>query len=128
MKAIDTNMLVRIIVKDDVAQGKKALEYIKKNQPVFISHIVLCEFSCVFVDCYKFKKNELITALENILKTEHFAIENSDIIWGALHEYKHLNADFSDCVIGALAKSQGANKVGTFDKKASNSVFFELIH
>lgn len=55
MYAIDTNVLVRIIVKDDELQAKKALQYVKKHKNIFISHIVLCEFSWVCAACYEVK-------------------------------------------------------------------------
>lgn len=127
MNAIDTNVLVRIIIQDDEQQTEKALEYVKKNNEVFINHVVLCEFSWVCMACYGLKKVELIRALDNILRTENFIIEASEIVWAALHEYKLVSADFSDCLIGACAHHRGYLRVGTFDKKASKSQFFELI-
>jgi predicted nucleic-acid-binding protein len=127
MKAIDTNVLVRVIVNDDRAQGKKALAYIKEHQPVFIGLIVLCEFCWVSTACYKFSKSELIQSIENILRTDQFIIENSDLVWSAIQEYRNQGSEFSDCLIAMVAKHQGSSKVGTFDKKASHSKFFELI-
>jgi predicted nucleic-acid-binding protein len=127
MKAIDTNILVRIIIKDDETQAKKALYYIKQNAEIFISLLVLCELSWVCIACYDLKKNELVKIIDNILRTGEFNVESSETVWTALHEYRSTNADFSDCLIGAIAKHHGCSKVATFDKKASNSHFFELV-
>lgn len=127
MNAIDTNILVRLIVQDDEEQSKKALNFIKKQGVVFISTIVLCEFSWVCLACYDFNKKELYKALEHILRTDQFKIENSDSVWGALHEFHHSQIDFSDCLIGSISKHNDCEKVVTFDKKATHSDFFELL-
>lgn len=127
MKAIDSKVLVRLIIQDDEHQSKKALAYVKKNTPIFISHLVLCELCWVCGSCYELTKEELSKVLENILRTETFVIENSDLVWSAIHHYKLENVDFPDLLIGVTAKHYGSELVGTFDKKAGRSSFFELI-
>src|SRR5262245_44931433 len=124
MRAIDTNVLVRVIVKDNEAQAKKALSYIKKHRHIFISQIVLCEAIWVFDSVYDFTKDELIMTIENILKTEQFEIENANLFWLTLTEFKHKNIDFTDCLIGITANYFYNAKVATFDKKAAKSSFF----
>jgi len=127
MKAIDTNVLVRLIVNDDEIQAKKALHYVKKHREVFISQIVLCEAAWVFSACYDFTKTDLATTIEHILKTEQFIIESSETIWSALLEFKRTKLDFTDCLIGATAKHQNKEPVATFDKKATRSFLFDLL-
>lgn len=127
MNAIDTNVLVRIIIRDDESQLKKAVAYVKEHELVFVTIIVLCEFSWVCVSCYGLKRNELVMALENLLRNEQFEVENSDAVWTALHIFKNTNADFSDCIISAIAKLHHCNSIGTFDKKATSIPNFELI-
>lgn len=127
MNAIDTNVLVRIIVQDNDIQSHKALKYVQRHREVFISHVVLCEAMWVFESCYDVKKPELLLILEEILSTKQFAMENADIVWRSLREYKKVNSDFADCLIGAIAHYHNTKAVGTFDKKAAKSSFFELI-
>lgn len=127
MHGIDTNILVRLIIQDDEAQCRKALDYIKKHKEVFITNLVLCEFTWVATACYLLKKEDLSKAIEGILKTEQFVIENADAAWTALHEYHRGKADFSDCLIGAIAKHYGCISTVTFDKKASELSYFELL-
>ena len=127
MKAIDTNVLVRLIVKDNDIQAKKALNYVKKQGEVLISTIVLCETAWVLEACYDIKKTELINVVEKVLFTTQFIFEHTDVIWLALNEFKRTNTDFTDCLIVATAKQQECQSVGTFDKKASKSELFELI-
>lgn len=128
MIAIDTNVLVRLIVEDDHIQSQKALNSLKKHNNVFISAIVICETAWVLESCYSLKKSEMIDVFENILRIEQFDIEHSESIWLALNEFKKINTDFSDCIIGAIAKTNGHYPVLTFDKKAAKSSFFKLIN
>ena len=127
MNAIDTNVLVRLIVKDDDVQAKKALNYVKKHGEVFISAVVLCETTWVFESCYDIKKRELINIIEKILTTTQLTVEYPEAIWLALNEYKRINTDFSDCLIGAIAKHHKCHEVVTFDKKAAKSTLFALM-
>lgn len=128
MVAIDTNVLIRLIVEDDNIQAHKALTLLKKHNEVFISAIVICEVAWVLESCYNLKKLEIIDVFENILRVEQFEIEYSESIWLALNEFKKINADFSDCIVGAIAKTNGHYPVATFDKKAAKSSFFKLIN
>lgn len=127
MYAIDTNVLVRIIIQDDEVQMKKAVKYVEECGDVFISLIVLCEFSWVVTSVYEFDKHNLLDVIENILRTEQFSVQEPDSVREALNEYKKSNADFSDCLIGAIAKNHRCANVATFDKRAAKSTFFELI-
>lgn len=127
MISIDTNILIRIIVEDNDIQAQKALKLINKEQEVFISALVICETAWVLESSYKLKKDEIIDVFENILRVSQFNIERSDAIWLALNEYKRINMDFSDCLIGAVAKINDSSPVMTFDKNASRSNLFKLI-
>lgn len=126
-KAIDANVLVRVLVKDDLKQSKKALAFIQQNSPVFIGAIVLVESIWVLESCYQIKKPELITILESLFRVKQFEVEHIDACLVALKEYAVSNADFSDCLIGAVAQEQGCELTVTFDKKAAKSVFFALL-
>src|SRR3989338_10016687 len=100
MKAIDTNVLIRLLLKDDSKQSQLAYHFIQQNQPVFVSHIVLCEVSWVFASVYKIKKIQLIEIIKRILLSETFLVEESGVVWDALTSYEKGNADFSDALIG----------------------------
>lgn len=127
MHAIDTNVLVRIIIKDDDLQTKKALSYVEKHKEVYISLVVLIETIWVFESCYDIEKSDLIKIIQNILMTTEFVIEHSEVVWLALDEFSEHNLDLTDCIIGALAKFHGYQPVATFDKKAAKSILFDLL-
>ena len=121
MIGLDTNLLVRYITQDDPVQSPVAEDVIErqcsKDRPCFINHIILCELVWVLRRCYKAKKSEIIKVIEQILKTEEFAVQESDIVWLALNDYKDGGADFADYLIGRINTSKGCESTVTFDRK-----------
>jgi len=125
---IDTNLLVRILIKDDEIQAQKAKKIIEQNKSAFISVLVLCETIWILESRYEFVKKDIVLCLETILKTQQFEIEHRDIVWAALKDYQHISSvGFSDCVIGAIGKAYGCKYVVTFDKKAAKLENFNLL-
>lgn len=127
MIAIDTNVLIRIIVRDDDIQAKKAFNLIKKQEQVFVSLLVLQEVVWVLSTVYSIKKEKLIDIIDHILRGDCFFVESTEAVWFALIEYQQSDADFADCLIGTVARSYGYLHVATFDKDASKTQCFELI-
>ncbi len=129
MIAIDTNVLVRLIVKDDEIQARKALKLIQSQEQsnVFIATVVICEMSWVLESCYQLKKPEIIRIFESLLRVKQFNVQASDVVWRALTAYECSQAEFSDCLISAVSKLHGAAYVTTFDKRAAKSEGFQLV-
>lgn len=127
MLAIDTNVFVRIFVADNDIQSRKAKQFIQNHFPVFVSTIVFCEAIWLFKSHFKLNKAQIISTVEKILKTQQFHFEHLDALWHAFHEFQHGNADFPDCIIGAVAKLNNCSHVVTFDKTAAKSKNFQLI-
>lgn len=131
MIGLDTNILVRYIVRDNLEQAKIASSYIREaynnHTELFINNIVLCELIWVLDVAYKYEKNQIISTIEKILHTSGFIIENADAAWLALTAYKKSKADFANVLIGITNKLAGCNKTATFDKLAGKLPEFELI-
>jgi predicted nucleic-acid-binding protein len=121
VKGLDTNVIVRFLVRDDEAQWLQADQYINQalenNQPCLINNIVLCEVVWVLRSRYKISRDQLITILENLLNTNIFIFENPDDIAWAIHQMKSGNADFSDYLIVRLNQQSGCNETASFDVK-----------
>lgn len=130
MIAIDTNILVRYITQDDEPQSKSAenllSKYDRKSQSIFINNIVLCELVWVLERGYKYSKEQIAATIRVILSTAVFAFEHHNILWMALEDYDHNKADFADCLIAQLNKSQGFHQTFTFDKSATKHNLFTL--
>ena len=131
MRALDTNVLIRYLVQDDPAQGKKAAAYIEgaesSGDPVLIGNIVLCETVWVLDSAYKFTKAEIQFALEKVLQASVFQFEVKDLIWSALKQYGETKADFADCLLGQVHKSLGSEPTATFDTSLSKLPTFRLL-
>jgi len=128
MKGLDTNVLVRYLVKDDRKQAEKASAFIRKataaGDRCFINHIVLCELVWVLDSAYGYAKKEIADVLEKILVTRQFEIEAKDIIRQAIHDYRRGNGDISDYLIGRINHVKGCDVTVTFDRALKNNPGF----
>ena len=130
MKALDTNVLVRLLVSDDPEQARRAAAYIERyctsETPCWLNRVVLCELVWVLDRAYGYGRIEIATALEALLRTAQFKTEESDIAWAALHAYR-AGADFADVVIALTNQRSGCEATATFDGKAMKQHGFEPV-
>lgn len=128
MKGIDTNVLVRYIVQDDIKQSQKATSFIEKecseDSPACINGIVLCELVWVLESAYEHPRGMIANVIEQVLRTRQFHISESKILWQSLWGYKHVGADFADHYIASLNTNHGCEHTVTFDKKAARLKHF----
>ena len=118
MIAVDTNVLIRLLVNDTGQPGqvKTAREYVKQEGAVFIPQVVQVETIRVLESAYKLAREQIFPVLEHLNGNAAFALQNSLSFEQAMRQYIKGNADFSDYLI--LAESQRKNlKLFTFDKK-----------
>ena len=121
MIGIDTNVLVRYLVQDDLVQSEKSTNLIERqcslSSPGRIATIVLCELVWVLIGAYKYDKKLVVKVLEQLIVTAEFSIESERIVGKAINDYKAGNADFSDYLIINNNQQAGCTKTYTFDKK-----------
>ena len=129
MIAIDTNILVRWITGDDLKQCNRVQVLFEKNHgtsDVFISDIVLVELEWVLASVYGYSRDQIGTVIEKIFKTRQFAFRKIEVLKAALEKYRHVNRDFSDCLIGEMGKEFHAKTV-TFDGELKKDANFVLL-
>lgn len=115
MHAVDTNVLVRLVVRDDPAQLIAAEAFVKSG--VWVSHLVLAETVWVLDSVYGLGHSELIDAVEMLLSQEQIAMEAPEVVSAALKIYRmKASLQFSDCLILEIARKAGHTPLGTFDK------------
>ena len=123
MLGIDTNVLVRFLVRDQEAQFEKARKLIKREvaarRRVFVSLSVLLETEWVLRSRYGLPKIEIIAAISGLLDATDVQFEDESAIEEALFVWKDNAADFADCLIGAQNRRLGCRVTVTFDAKAS---------
>lgn len=120
MQAVDTNVLIRILVTDDkqAEQIRLARQFAKKAKMLFIPQIVQVELVWVLDVAYKLDKSEIVRILQHLQSNEAFHLQNESAFSEALQLFQANNVDFSDSLI--LTESKKVNgDVITFDKKFS---------
>jgi len=127
---LDTNVLVRYIVKDDPQQFKLAERFIEKQlsaaNPGFVNQIALCELVWVFESIYDFDRKDIAATLQRIFETNVFVVERSDLAWLALDSYRRTD-DFSDALIALTNSAYQCDRTITFDKKAARRGLMTLM-
>src|SRR5262245_36532067 len=113
MHAVDTNVLVRLITRDDVQQVSAAEAFIGRG--VWASHIVLAETVWVLSSRYDLGHDEIVAAIEMLLSERHLTLQDADVVAAALDQYRKKPAlRFTDCLILEIARKAGHLPLGTF--------------
>src|SRR5688500_1061612 len=114
MRAVDTNILVRLITRDDPRQLAAAETYIARG--AWISTLVLAETSWVLGTVYALEHDEIATVVEMLLSHEHLSLQDAEVVSAALEQYRAVPAlGFTDCLVLEIARKAGHLPVGTFD-------------
>ena len=127
MIGLDTNVLVRYLVRDDSAQAARADRELEQDARFFIDSIVLCELVWVLEAGYGFSRPRIVDALERILAAAPFEIESRDLALAALEDFRRSPADFSDCLIGRRNRAAGATETVTFDRSLRGLAGFRVL-
>jgi len=133
--AIDTNVLLRHLLDDDIAQAKKAHELIGGDEDVLITDIVLTETIWTLSGKkYRAGKEDIMAVINSLLSEPNIVFESSRVVWAALNDYRKAKpiklggktkvADYPDALIvnkARLVASQEGNELScvyTFDRAA----------
>lgn len=118
MRAVDTNVLVQLIARDDGKQLHAAEQFVSNG--AWVSPLVLAETTWVLDAVYNRSARQMATAVEMLLNHKHLAIQDGDVVAAALvHFRKRPSLGFSDCLVLELARKAGHLPLGTFDRKLS---------
>lgn len=115
MRAVDTNLLVRLLVRDDAAQVAAAESFIENG--AWVSHLVLAETLWVLDAVYERKPKQIARAIELLLSHTQLTLQDADVIVSALDRFRaRPSLGFSDCLVLEIARKAGHLPLGTFDK------------
>ena len=131
MQALDTNILVRFLVKDDEEQAgavyKLFIKAERDRKKFFVPLLVLLELIWVLESLYKVSRNKLLHVISTLLMLPILEIEDRDVVYSFLSEAQKSTFDLDDLLIACKAKAKGCSQVITFDKKASKHGWFHLL-
>ena len=115
MLAVDTNVLVRLLARDDARQAAAADSAIARG--AWVSHLVLAEAVWVLDAVYARTPRQLAAALELLLAHETLVLQDADVVAAALVQFRAKPAlGFSDCLVLEIARKAGHQPLATFDK------------
>ncbi|HXP75849.1 MAG TPA: type II toxin-antitoxin system VapC family toxin [Stellaceae bacterium] len=122
MIGLDTNVLVRYLVRDDAVQFEKAIELIERrlgvDEPGFVSVVAMAELVWVLDRAYGFSDSEIAAAIERTLQTESLVVESENEVFAAMIALREGRGSFGDALIAALGVKAGCAHTLTFDRKA----------
>ena len=130
MIGLDTNVLVRYIMRDDAKQAAKAtklIEGLTAQEPGFITLVSVVELVWVLSSAYDLNREQIVQALDVILRSKQLVVDQADHVLRAKRAYGAGRADFADCLIEGTAAAAGCTKTMTFDVAASKTAGMMLI-
>lgn len=130
MIGLDTNVMVRYIMQDDVKQSAKATALIESLTSDNVGHITMVsvvELYWVLTSSYGLTGQQVAQALEAMLCTKQLTVERADQVMRALRVFGDGKADLADCLIQRAAASAGCVQTMTFDVGASQYAGMRLL-
>jgi len=123
MAALDTNVLIRYVVRDDEVQLAAARRLIRRcvadGRTLFVPATVTLELEWVLRASFQYAKEEVMEVLSTLLSAAELTFESERALEVALQLYRVGTADFADCVHIALAAEAGESPLWTFDRRAA---------
>lgn len=125
-RAADTNVIVRLIARDDPTQVKQATAL--ANAGLWVSHVVLLEVAWVLGSVYERTPGQVAEAIDLLLGHPDLTVEAPDVVRAALAQLTgRRGVDFADSLIVEIARKAGHGPVVTFDRALAKLEGAELI-
>ena len=123
MAALDTNILVRLLVADDPRQTAAARELVAKavrdTEVLFVPLSVALEVEWVIRSVYRHDKLAVVSVFKALLETTELEFQDERAVETALHLYQKHDADFAECLHLGCVWAHGKGPCLTFDRRAA---------
>lgn len=131
MIALDTNVLVRLVTRDDEAQAQRAKAafdaHAAEDGGLFVADIVLVELCWTLARSYELGRADIARTVRALLDNVSIALESPSAVKNALAHFEAGNVDFPDCLIVAKAGLAGCSQTLSFDRRMGTLPGVELI-
>lgn len=122
MTGLDTNVIVRFLMKDDADQAAlatKAFAEFTIAAPGFVCREVLVELVWVLQKIYRLPGTDIADAIEGLLGAREIVVESADQVAVAVDRLRKGGAGFADQMIALAGQGAGCQATVTFDRKAA---------
>ena len=120
MIALDTNVILRYLLRDDPKQARKAKALVDRldrdDEQAYVSDVVLCEVVWVLKSAYGFGRNQIGPVLHQLIAARQLAFDSADRLLRATKAFDAGKGDFADYVIREHGRDAGCKAIRTFDK------------
>jgi predicted nucleic-acid-binding protein len=118
MRAVDTNVLVRLMTRDDTRQVAVAETFVQNG--AWVPHLALAEAAWVLASVYDRGPDAIATAVEMLLSHEQLTLQDPETVAAAIERFRtRPRVGFSDCLMVEVARKAGHLPLGTFDRELS---------
>ena len=127
---LDTNVLVRYIMQDDVRQAAlatKLIERLNGDAPGYISIVTIVELCWVLESGFALSRPQIVSVYQRLMSVDAFKIDRVSVVAAAIRAYDEGKADFADYLIERLSVLAGCTQIVTFDRAAAKSGAMTLI-
>ena len=131
MIALDTNVMVRLVTRDDEAQAQRAKAVLETNASedggLFVSDIVLVELCWTLARGYDLSRADIARTVHALLNNASINLESPTAVKDALGYFEAGSADFPDCLIVAKASEVGCSHTLSFDQRIGSLPGVQLL-
>lgn len=118
MRSVDSNVLVRLVTRDDAKQVAAAEAFVVNG--AWVPHLVVAEATWVLASVYERSADEIATAVDMLLNHQQLTLQDADVVAAAVvHFRKRPSLGFSDCLVLEVARKAGHVPLGSFDRSLS---------
>jgi predicted nucleic-acid-binding protein len=115
MRAVDTNVLVRLITRDDPRQVAAAEAFVARG--AWVPHLAIAEATWVLESVYERDSAAIATAADMLLNHEQLSVEDSEVVEAAIVQFRQQQrVGSSDCLMVEVARNAGHTSLGTVDR------------
>ena len=115
MRAVDTNVLVRLLTRDDPKQVAVAEAFVAAG--AWVPHLAVAEAVWVLASVYDREPDAIAQAVEMLLSHEHLTVQDEETVAAAVAQFRqHPRVGFSDCLMAEIARKAGHTPLATFDR------------
>ena len=131
MIALDTNVIVRFLVRDDEKQAQAVYARFRAaeaaRERLFVPLVVVLETIWVLESAYALSREDTLDALDDLRRMAILEFESEAVLQGVLSDGRRCAAGLADLLIAHSAGAAGCSSGITFDKKAAKLPFFRLL-